>query len=318
MKPTKKTNLFFHLNHFCDDKYDFCFHSNFFWNKQGHLGLKNIKKSIQQIGEKNIKSFVLTGGEPTLNPQFFQILKFLHDKYIITSKVGAFDLSTNAITCSDINFCKKIEKYFNSFYKNFSNIKISFSFSSYKNLSKQKLIDKKIKGIKNLMKISSNIESVIVLTNNNHEHVVDMIKLLIGLNKKRKGSNYYFKLDLRLPYNISIIPSANLEKIILPYGKFINAIKKALDLLLENNIDTTLHNIPLCYIKKYSEFIVNRKSPIGIMVYPYAKGTFICKNIKHKFNKEPECSKCKLSEKCAGIDTAYIKKYKYLKLKAFK
>jgi len=314
MPQNKKIDLFFYINLFCNDKCSFCFFSKL-PPRDNFLRLADIRKVFNQLGENNIRGIILTGGEPTLNPDFWKIIDYIYNVYIKTNKVREFDLSTNAITSAKINIAKKIEKYFTSFDENYPDIKISFSFSSFKNPSRQKIIDKKIEGIKNLMKINGNIESVIVITKENYKDILEITKLLIQLHKKKKTKRYFFKVDYRLPYASMMYRIDDLKKLIIPFKDFSNVLNKVLDLIRKENIYTTLHNIPLCYIKNKPEYFIGRKPPQGIAIFPDKKTGFVKRKKMFEFDKNTECDGCKLKRQCSGIEKIYLENYNYLKLK---
>jgi len=316
--PIKKIDLFFYLNLFCNDKCNFCFFSKL-PPRENFLALESVKKVIHEVGEDKIRGMILTGGEPTLNLHFWEIIEYLYRVYLKTGKIKEFDLSTNAITSADKNIVRKIEQYFSPFKKDKPDIKISFSFSSFKNIKgrRVRVIDKKIRGIKNLMKIDSNLECVITFTKDNYQKILDATRLLIRFLKKRT-KKYFFKIDYRLPYTAMIYRLDDLSKLAVPFKDFSSTLNEVLNLAREENISTTLHNIPLCYIKNKPEYFINRKPPKGLAIFPDKKTGFVKRKKLFKFGKDFTCARCKLNKRCDGIEKIYLQKYNYPAFKIFK
>lgn len=314
----KKTDLFLYLNLFCNDNCSFCFFSKLPF-RQNFLTPEDIKKIFRNLKADKIRGVVLTGGEPTLNPYFWKIIGYIYQNYLRTGKIKELDLSTNAITSADKRVAKRLEKYFSPFKGNDPDIKISFSLSSFNDSSenKNKIRNKKNQGVKNLLMINANIESVITITKDNYKEISRATDLLISYAKKRP-KEYFFKIDYRLPYTSMMYNATDLERIILPSKIFRDILNKLLNKVRNANIHTTLHNIPLCYIKDHPEYFIGRKPPCGLAIFPDIKIGFVKREKNFKFDKNLNCRKCILKGRCSGIEKIYLEKYNYLKLKPLK
>jgi len=311
MREKKGIDLFFYINLFCNDRCDFCFFRKL-PPRDNFLKLNDVKKVLMQFAENDIRGIVLTGGEPTLNPHFRKIIEYIWRAYVKNKKVSGFDLSTNAITSADSDFARMIEKYFRPFDRRYQDIKISFSFSSLGDRQRKKIINTKIEGIKNLMGADSNIEAVVTITRDNFRHIFKMIKMLVDLyNNKRKMSKYYFKFDFRLPYFSMMYDLADLHALVVPPKMLLRELNRALDFVRQYDIPATLHNIPLCYIKKRPEYFHAKNPPQGIAVFPDTKEGFVCREKKFSFHKDRSCRACRFNVRCGGIEKIYLDEFGY-------
>jgi pyruvate-formate lyase-activating enzyme len=316
MPKKTKTDLFFYLNLFCNDKCNFCFFSNL-PPRQNFLRLGNVKKVIQKVPTEKIRGIILTGGEPTLNPQFWNIIGYLYDVFK-AEKIEEFNLSTNAITSADEQVAERLEKYFRPFGKDRRGVKISFSFSSFTNIKggKAKIANEKIRGIRNLMAIDGNVECVITVTGDNYQRIFDATKLLISFYKN-KSKKYSFKIDYRLPYTSMIHQIDDLGELAAPFEGLSVNMNKALGLARKEGIYVTLHNIPSCYIKDKPEYFIGRMPPKGIAVFPDKKTGFIKRKKLFKFDKDSRCRGCRLNQQCSGLERIYLEKCNYPPFKIF-
>lgn len=314
MNFLSQIDLFFYLNFFCNDRCDFCFFSKL-PPRKNVLTLADVKKVIQGITEKKIRGLVLTGGEPTLSPHFWQILDYLHTFYVKPGIIKEFDLSTNAITSADKKTAGKIARYFEPFDKANRGVKISFSFSSF---SRRRLRlrsgDDKIKGVTNLAKAGGNLEGVITLTKRNYSAALDATKFILDLYAKR-SKKYFSKLDYRLPYTSIIYRSADFPRLLIPFEKFFVALRKITELVSKEKVYVTFHNIPLCYIENRPEYFVSRHPPRGLAVFPAKTAGFVKRRKLFEFGNRPVCNRCVFKGRCFGIEKIYLEKYNYQELK---
>ena len=81
MTETKKepNSFLFKIISQCNDSCNFCLEYKFIKSKQPPLSFKEFKKNYFYLRKKLVPNYViLTGGEPTLHQEFFDMLNFLN------------------------------------------------------------------------------------------------------------------------------------------------------------------------------------------------------------------------------------------------
>lgn len=97
-------NLHFDITKNCNLKCKHCYHPFEEYAYETELTLNNIKSIIDEAYNLGVFTVVISGGEPTTRPDFFDILAY------ITSKGMCIDLYTNAINI-DASFSDKLKEY---------------------------------------------------------------------------------------------------------------------------------------------------------------------------------------------------------------
>jgi len=88
----------------CNQKCDFCCFSSI---KNRQMTKKEVFSNLDFIfNKRQINTFILSGGEPTIYCYFWEILDYLKRK-----KVKNIIIHTNAIKLSSEAFVKKLKKY---------------------------------------------------------------------------------------------------------------------------------------------------------------------------------------------------------------
>ncbi|MBT3408454.1 radical SAM protein [Candidatus Woesearchaeota archaeon] len=151
----KSTKFTIPITKKCNLKCDYCY---YFFNKEKDLNLKKIKKLIKNYKGTYIS---LSGGEPTLKNDLFEIIKFIKKNKQISN------LSTNGILLENEKFVKKLKKAGLNM--------IHFSLNSLdknilKNMHNKDILNKKIKALKNIKKNEIGILISFLLEKNNNEN----------------------------------------------------------------------------------------------------------------------------------------------------
>jgi len=249
-------------------------------------------KGKKNIYENNLdKTYInITGGEPTLHPDFFAFLWFLRKETPHTE----ITLLTNGRKFSDrdftVKFCKIAKQPFSVAIALHSNNKREFE----KITGIKGSFDETIKGISNLFEFfKGEIELRLVLHRLNINSVGNIIKFIKDKFKVYKNWHLTF-----IHYEIEGIACRNNRRISLRLADSARIIDKNYDLL--SDIKFRLYHFPLCiiepYLRKYSMITLPMEERI------YTK----------------KCRRCRLREKCVGLMKDYYEIYGDKELKTIK
>ena len=108
MNSYQKDNLataVINTTYLCNDNCQFCFNKKLI-NKAPSLSFKEICKKYKIAKKKwNIRQVILSGGEPTLHPEFFEIMNFF-----LNQTKTQISLNTNGLKFTEKYFAKCLEE----------------------------------------------------------------------------------------------------------------------------------------------------------------------------------------------------------------
>lgn len=243
--------------------------------------LEDIKKAFNGI--EKFETIYITGGEPTLRKDLFEILSFLRKKFD-----GNIHLLTNARRFCYENYCDKICDI------DLGKFVFGVPFYHYKKEIFEKIsraersFEETVKGIKNLIKRKKSIELRIIIHKLNHEALENMAEYIINEFGKDVDKILFASMDIEGNAKIN----ENILCLRLP--KIKENLQKAISKLIKfnPNYQISLNQIPLCILDE--EF---RK---------YAKENTVVES-DHVFSDK--CVDCKMRKECSGIWKSYLKKY---------
>jgi MoaA/NifB/PqqE/SkfB family radical SAM enzyme len=275
----------------CNNNCIYCVQGNNPINRRSSfLSFNEIKKRLDK-GRRNHSELILQGGEPTIHPQFFQILEYA--KYLNFSKI---ELITNGRLLFYYKFAKKIIQL------NINKIIISVLGPNEKIHDSITLVNgsynQTIQGIKNLKKLlfKGNILISTVMIKQNYKYLLEIIH---GLSTKEIND---FHFIFFIPYDNVI---KNNKNIMIKLTEIIPVIKKIIKFAEEKKLNIMLENIPFCLLRDNLKYLIE--------MYNFTKDTKkINLNDKtlNEWKKIPSCKKCKYNVKCKGLHKNYVKKYK--------
>lgn len=143
----------------------------------GELTLKEKLNVIGQLDRAGVPLIALSGGEPTIHPDFLRIVGE-------ASKRGIYmAVATNGIRFSNIEFVEKALK------AGLKYIEVSLDSVTPEVHDKIRGVkgawEETVKGVKNLVKMNASVGLAMTVTKLNHREIVDMVKLGEELGVKR-------------------------------------------------------------------------------------------------------------------------------------
>lgn len=262
---------------------------------------------IKQEMKRTANSFqevILTGGEPTIRADFFEIIRF-------AKKLGfkRIQIQSNGRIFSDGGFCKKtVEAGANGFY---------FSLHGHNSevhdfLTRTKgSFQQTISGIRNITKLGHKIETNTVITKQNCQYLEKIQKLLISLQVVQQKYSF-------------IHPFADgrcldcFDRIVPYYSESSKYIERILELGSNQEVDVIIADVPLCLMpKKIKNLELTGKlgDYFNLEVASSKKNVKFKKKCSKKHMKKSSlkvkgqnCHLCKFDHMCEGIWRVYAEK----------
>ncbi|MFA5763985.1 MAG: radical SAM protein [archaeon] len=268
-----------------------CIMCDFWKRKTPGMEFNIIKNAIIEAKDLGSKEIRLTGGEPTIYPYFFEILKLTKELNLDVSII------TNGFTLSE-NLINRLEEYFPK------HIHVSVDSSrpeTHNKLRGIKSFDNIYNGLKLLKEKRPDQKIVInyVVNNLNYEHIVELIELWGGklfdelnLIPIRGNENLYLSKKQMIHYNEEIVPKINKllkEKNMKSrhVNQYIFGIKNdELELSKNSNYTKKIYKNMGCLASKYSLFMDTNGAIYPCTNTPYLGEKFLLGNIYDKTLKE--------------------------------
>lgn len=277
------------LGYSCNNSCIFCTRPNdaSMPNVWGYVEDKSTKQIFNELAEarKQFNGVILTGGEPAIRRDFFEILQKCVD--LGFEKIS---IQTNARKFADKMFAEKTIKILGDradFYVSFH----SHRKELFNKLSGTNAYDEALTGLKNLLSLSEQVRTNTVVMKPNYKELPEIAKFLCDLGVKEIEFMFVHPNGMAWVNRKQIVP--RIENTI-PF------VKKAIDIAEENKAKATVIRFPLCllndYAKKSAEFFLPRR--------------MIIENPKVRI-LEKICKRCKYFSRCSGIWANYLKMFDF-------
>lgn len=246
---------------------------------------KEIYESLKDSFDQGKREVVFTGGEPSLHPNFFDLVK--HARKIGFKEV---QIQTNGRLFAYHDFCLKTIKAGATQFApalHGPNSKIHDSLTCAKGSFNQT-----VQGIKNLKKLNQYVLTNTVITSVNAEYLPKLTNLLVDLDVDQ------FQLAF---IHAGGTAYKNKDWIIPKKSEIMKYIKKALDIGIKARKRVMTEAIPYCLMEGYEDYIAEKIIPPSVV---YDAGFVV--NDYHKYRKDkgkikgPNCPKCKYFKVCEG------------------
>jgi MoaA/NifB/PqqE/SkfB family radical SAM enzyme len=267
-KGLEQKSLVLRISEKCNNNCIFCFVPHHLRN-QRFLTLEETKKLIDSQTDK--KMYLEIGGaEPTLHPQFFEILEYIRNREF------EIVINSNARLFSYVPLVERL--------KQIGNIRIKSSLHGHTAKIHDSLtrtsgsFNQAIKGFENLIKNEIPLMVNIVINKKNVFNLKEIVDLLFSIGVREIS---FSGLLLTGDFHLDKLFTADLEDIRknLP-GTLEYALKKGIKIVIEK--------LPICVAPQFSEFFLIDVNRIF-------------------FVRPEQCLDCKFKSDCMGVHRDYIK-----------
>lgn len=279
------------LGNSCNNYCKFCVR-----RKKGEVLLDKTTEEIMkdlQNARKECQGVVLTGGEPSIRKDFFDLLSF-------AKRLGfrVIQVQTNGRMFAYREFCQKaIEAGANEFgvaihghIPELHDYLTSTTGSFYQT----------IKAIRNLKQLSRPVLTNTVIVKSNYRHLPQIAQLLVDLNVDQFQLAFVHALGAAEENFASIVPRISL---VMPY------VKKSLYIGLRAGIKVMTEAIPYCVMDEYRDYIGERCIP-STKIFELSEVIDFDK-IRPEIakTKGESCKKCKYFFVCEGPWREYPERF---------
>jgi MoaA/NifB/PqqE/SkfB family radical SAM enzyme len=263
------------------------------------LPLESLKEQIIDFSLKGGTKLIISGGEPLINKNFFEIMNFAKERGI-----NVFEIQTNG----RMLYYKKIADFFKNF--GYVGFLISLHYPNkelYKKYSQTNGFDQTIDGIKNIIKNNFPFTISTVLMKQTLPYLGELWKLLKKLGVKK--------------WQLRFIDGKNVSK---EYKKFVPEYKECLPTLRkilreEKDIKIFLKEFPLCILgEEFFSFLSPKFSPNRVNLTNNNEIILTKDILKEQFFFSKKCKNCAYIDFCDGIRKKYYNFYGDKEIRALK
>lgn len=280
--------LFLRLGFECNSKCVFCVIEG------GKLRID--LNAVRDIFEKNQGRYdyvVLTGGEPTIRKDFFDILD-------IARRSGyAIKLQTHGRMFASEEFCEKISPYNVEF-----SININGSTATIHDTDTQApgSFEQTVKGIKTLRKLDSDILVKIILTKNSYQHLLQTARFIAGLDIKK------IMFVFPTPYGAAgmdfdaVVP--RMSETLLPLTQAVHWLKK------NTKVKISIEGFSRCCLNPEFHPLITECDMLDGIIPENNRRMYNAKEERVFIQKQKffECRDCIYDKECEGVYKTYAAK----------
>ena len=283
----------------CNNECVFCSNPQF----EKEIGLKEAIAEIEKLKKEGVNEIFLTGGEPTISKDLFQIIQFLK-----RSKIEP-RLITNGVELSSLSMVKKLRQ------EGLRSIYVSLH--AHDEAIADKLAQRKghfkqaIMGIKNVLGLDIQVNINCTINAMNYGSLPDFVSFINTVFPAIEHFVFNFLDPGRADGNLQSRAHEN-PGIVVDYAKIQEPLKDMVDILKRHKKTFRIERVPLCAMQGFEEYSTETRKIVKDELY-------ICSFIEEKDNnkirkinpcqlrvKPNLCTNCSLKQICAGVQKEYL------------
>ena len=262
-------------------------------DEKGYLSLDQIIKIMDKIRPSREDYIELSGGEPTLREDFFDICNYIKSNYD-TNLI----ILSNGRKFKDLSFAKQakeadVNRVMTTFYSPYAEIHDSIT-------RKEGSFDDSVQGLKNLEEVGLPISIKTIVLNQNYKQLPEFVNFSYNTFQSAWVSIHGLIMRGKA--------FDNKEEIVVRYNDMKPFVEDALDVAIKRNKNLGIFIIPSCVIDPfYWQYLsINWKQMTKAMVYISPE-----ENVFGNLDvAQPEyCSSCLISEHCSWAWESAWKEY---------
>lgn len=272
------------LGYNCNNKCLFCLNQDkrFFSYKT-----EDLKKQIKKSAENGCNRLIISGGEPLVYDNFFEIIK-----YAKWCGIPFYEIQTNGRILSYNEVVKEIKNICQNV-----NFLVSFHYHNaemYKKYSQVDGFEQVISGLKNLQKNNLDFTTNTVLFKNNIKYLDQILNILNGIGCQKSQFRFIDGTNVRSDF-LSFVPK--MKEAVFEIKEVINKYPK---------VKKYIHEIPYCLL---GEELMPFISPVPNEQrenFNVKKEVLTSVDVVRKQFNYPKCEGCVYKDKCIGVRKIYL------------
>ena len=253
-----------------------------------HIGdqtTEKIKRDLELGRTNGAIEVVLTGGEPTIRPDIFEIVSHARNlgfRFI--------QIQTNGRMFYYKKFCEEIIK---SGANVFSPALHGHKPEIHDYLTRSPgSFNQTVTGIKNLRELDQTLSTNSVITKQNYKFLPELARLFVDL--KVDGFQFAFPHAVGNAYR-------NFDEIVPLKSAIMEYVRRALDIAIDSGVRVMVEAYPFCFMKNYEKYCSEFYIPPTEVRYPDSVTPDFERERKTKYkSKGPQCRECKYFSICEG------------------
>lgn len=277
----------------CNNNCVFCVQAD---NKlKGDRPFEDLIADLKEGIERGCGEVVLTGGEPTIRKDFFEIIK-----KAVETGYKSIQIQTNGRMFSNLDFCRK------AIFLGMSEAAIAlhgYCAEQHDLLTRApSSFNQTTKGIKNISELNIPLIVNIVVVKQNYKYLSKIVEVLMGLGVKQ------LQFAVVHPMGNAFL---NFDKIVPRLNEIAPYVKDAVNLSKKFKITANIEAMPPCLIEGYEDCISELSIPDMVIRGVKSQNTdnFRYLRITSGKIKSEECKKCDKYDFCEGPWKEYVEKW---------
>ncbi|MCF7861533.1 PQQ-binding-like beta-propeller repeat protein [Candidatus Woesearchaeota archaeon] len=324
--PPEKSMILFDITYRCNDNCKFC-HNRHLQDKGkndsnlGEMKLGEIKENAKYLIEKfKLSGIAVSGGEPTIHPNFWEVMDFFYNDIGRTGIHIALD--TNTMLFSDNKEAIKLQKFLSRSSCKKKGIEISLCTVNHPE-PKTFYERKKMKGVINTIRAAlssdAKIKFYMYITRMNYKALPEILNTIFKEIDRYDKPNISIETGM---ISFDIDHKETIESVPKNYESIRPYVESMFDKILKKpDINLHLMNLPLCLLKDYPmfdqlldriQFLPDSQELMRINVWNQksniirAKGWTRRSNWQTSFRLIKYCSKCRLRDRCNKLKERFL------------
>ncbi|MDD2227361.1 MAG: radical SAM protein [Clostridia bacterium] len=275
------------LGYNCNNKCLFCLNQD---KRILSYSSEELKEQIKKSAESGCQRLIVSGGEPLIYGNFFEIIQ-----YAKRCGIPSYEIQTNGRMLSYEEVVKKIKEICVNV-----GFLVSFHYPNaemYQKYSQVDGFDQVLKGLKNLQKNNLEFTTNTVLFKGNIDYLNQIFDILEKIGCKISQLRFIDGTNVKEEF-FDFVP------------KMEEVVPKIKEVILKHpNIKIYIHEIPYCLL---GEELIKFISPVPNVErenYNIRKSVLNSREIVNQQFATPNCEECVYKNQCVGIRKTYLEFY---------